>query len=51
MALIDRLIENQNGDGKPRALSMMNGTVTVWRPRVRDLTERCERKFLPRSIG
>ncbi|MFZ1805388.1 MAG: transposase [Nitrospira sp.] len=29
---------NRNGYGKPRQFTMMNGTVTVRRPRVRDLT-------------
>ena len=37
----------RNGDGNPRAFSMLSGTVTVRRPRVRDLTERFESKVLP----
>ena len=38
---------SRNGYGKPRAFSMMSGTVTVRRPRVRDLTARFESKILP----
>lgn len=38
---------SRNGYGKPRQFSMMNGTVTVRRPRVRDLAERFESKVLP----
>jgi transposase-like protein len=38
---------SRNGYGKPRAFSMMSGTVTVRRPRVRDLTDRFESKVLP----
>jgi transposase-like protein len=38
---------SRNGYGKPRAFSMMSGTVTVQRPRVRDLTDRFESKVLP----
>lgn len=38
---------SRNGYGKPRAFSMLNGTVTVRRPRVRDLTDRFESKVLP----
>jgi len=38
---------NRNGYGKPRQFTMLNGTVTVRRPRVRDLTDRFESKVLP----
>jgi transposase-like protein len=38
---------SRNGYGKPRAFSMLSGTVTVRRPRVRDLTDRFESKVLP----
>ena len=38
---------SRNGYGKPRRFSMMNGTITVQRPRVRDLAERFESKVLP----
>lgn len=44
---IDPPTGSRNGYGKPRAFSMMSGTVTVRRPRVRDLTERFESKVLP----
>ena len=37
----------RNGYGKPRRLTMRSGTVTVRRPRVRDLNERFESRLLP----
>ncbi len=37
----------RNGYGKPRRLSMSIGTITVRRPRVRDLEERFESRLLP----
>ncbi len=37
----------RNGHGKPRKLTMSSGTVTVRRPRVRDLEERFESRVLP----
>ncbi len=37
----------RNGYGKSRKLAMMNGTVTVQRPRVRGLAERFESRLLP----
>jgi putative transposase len=37
----------RNGYGKPRRLSVMAGTVTVRRPRVRGLEERFESRLLP----
>ena len=37
----------RNGYGKPRRLTMSNGTITVRRPRVRDLEERFESRVLP----
>jgi transposase-like protein len=37
----------RNGYGKPRKLSLSNGTVTVQRPRVRGLEERFESRLLP----
>jgi putative transposase len=37
----------RNGHGKPRKLSMMAGTITVRRPRVRGLQERFESRLLP----
>ena len=44
---VDPPVGSRNGYGKPRHFSMMNGTVTVRRPRVRDLAERFESKILP----
>jgi transposase-like protein len=44
---IDPPTGSRNGYGKPRAFSMMSGTITVRRPRVRDLTARFESKVLP----
>jgi putative transposase len=37
----------RNGYGKPRRLSLSNGTITVQRPRVRGLDERFESRVLP----
>jgi putative transposase len=37
----------RNGDGRPRRLSLTAGTITVRRPRVRGLNERCVRRVLP----
>lgn len=37
----------RNGHGKPRQLALMNGTITLRRPRVRDLEERLVSRVLP----
>lgn len=37
----------RNGYGKPRKLTMSSGTITLRRPRVRDLDERFESRVLP----
>jgi transposase-like protein len=37
----------RNGHGRPRRLTLSSGTVTVRRPRVRDLEERFESRVLP----
>src|ERR1043165_8143402 len=37
----------RNGYGKPRRLTLTNGTITVRRPRVRDLNERFASRVLP----
>src|SRR5262245_65663171 len=37
----------RNGYGKPRHLTLTSGTITVRRPRVRDLTERFVSRILP----
>lgn len=44
---VDPPAGSRNGHGKPRRFTMLNGTVTVRRPRVRDLTDRFESKVLP----
>lgn len=44
---VDPPAGSRNGYGKPRKFSMMNGTLTVQRPRVRDLEERFVSKILP----
>lgn len=44
---IDPPAGSRNGYGKSRAFSMISGTVTVRRPRVRDLTDRFTSKVLP----
>src|SRR5688572_22561540 len=37
----------RNGYGKPRRLGMLNGTITIQRPRLRGLEERFESALLP----
>jgi len=44
---VDPPAGSRNGYGKPRAFSMLSGTVTVRRPRVRDLTDRFVSTVLP----
>lgn len=46
-AVVDASTGARNGHGKPRRLALMNGTVTVRRPRVRDLEERFVSRLLP----
>src|SRR4030066_787678 len=36
-----------NGHGKPKKFSVMNGTITLRRPRVRETEERFESKIIP----
>jgi transposase-like protein len=38
---------SRNGHGKPRRLALMNGTITVRRPRVRDVEARFVSRLLP----
>jgi len=38
---------SRNGHGRPRRLALTNGTITVRRPRVRDLDARFESRVLP----
>src|SRR5262249_34841761 len=44
---IDPQAGYRNGFGKPRRLSLSNGTITLCRPRVRGLSERFESRLLP----
>lgn len=44
---VDAQVGSRNGHGKPRQLALMNGTVTVRRPRVRDVEERFRSRLLP----
>ena len=44
---VDPPAGSRNGYGKPRQFTMLTETVTVRRPRVRDLTDRFQRKVLP----
>ncbi len=44
---LDAPAGSRNGYGKPRRLALMNGTITVRRPRVRDLEERFVSRLLP----
>ena len=44
---VDGVSGYRNGYGKPRRLSMQGGTITVRRPRVRELEERFESRLLP----
>lgn len=37
----------RNGHGKPKKFSVMNGTITVRRPRVRDTEDRFESRIIP----
>lgn len=44
---VDKVKGYRNGYGKSRRLALMNGTVTIRRPRVRGLEERFESRVLP----
>jgi putative transposase len=44
---VDATTGYRNGFGKPRRLSLSNGTITLRRPRVRGLGERFESRLLP----
>ena len=46
-AAVDGSVGARNGYGKPRALALSSGTITVRRPRVRGLCERFESRVLP----
>lgn len=45
--LVDGTRGYRNGHGKPKKFTLMNGTITVFRPRVRDTEERFESKVIP----
>jgi putative transposase len=45
--IVDKVKGYRNGHGKTRRLALMNGTVTIRRPRVRGLEERFESRVLP----
>src|ERR1043166_5930474 len=44
---VDASLGYRNGYGKPRRLTLTSGTITVRRPRVRDLNERFVSRVLP----
>lgn len=46
-AAVDAPSGSRNGHGNPRQLALMSGTVTLRRPRVRDLEERFVSRLLP----
>ena len=46
-AAVDGPVGSRNGHGKPRRLALMNGTITVRRPRVRDVEARFVSRLLP----
>ncbi len=43
----DAAVGSRNGHGKPRQVALMNGTITIRRPRVRGLDARFESQILP----
>jgi len=46
-AAVDAPIGSRNGHGKPRRLALMNGTISVRRPRVRDVEAMFCSRLLP----
>ena len=46
-AAVDEPIGSRNGHGKPRRLALMNGTISVRRPRVRDVEQTFFSRLLP----
>lgn len=46
-AVVDATAGYRNGYGKPRRLTLSNGTITLQRPRVRGLEQRFESRVLP----
>ncbi len=47
IAAVDGPVGYRNGYGKPKKMSLMNGTITVRRPRVRGTEEEFESKIIP----
>jgi transposase-like protein len=47
LTMVDGTPGYWNGHGKPKKFSVMNGTITVRRPRVRETEERFESKIIP----
>ena len=47
MKVIDGTLGYRNGYGKPKRFALMNGTITVQRPRVRGTDEHFESKIMP----
>ncbi len=47
ISMVDGISGYWNGHGKPKKFSVMNGTITVRRPRVRGTEERFESKIIP----
>ena len=45
--VVDARPGSRNGHGKPRQLALMSGTITVRRPRVREIEERFVSRLLP----
>ena len=45
--IVDGIEGYRNGHGKPKKFTVMNGTITVQRPRVRGTEERFESKIIP----
>jgi len=45
--MVDGSTGYRNGHGKPKKFALMNGTIKVWRPRVRGTEERFESKIIP----
>ena len=50
-AVVDAAPGHRNGFGKPRRLSLSNGTITLRRPRVHGLSERIESRCCRPSSG
>ncbi len=47
IAAVDGTAGYRNGHGKPKKMSLMNGTISVRRPRMRNTEERFESKIIP----